>query len=174
MNRTVFAGAIGIVLELSGGLFASRATAQEAQQKPKTVGQFPDLVGGLKASPGCLGVEPMAAKGGKQLVLMAWFENKKAVETWYYSQIHREAMAKFFPGYSSGRKPLSLVKDAKAPIMVIASVTPSAKPAEGQSLAVSQIAIEMYTPVPGGLALGSSFAPETLKVEGLIRLPMKG
>jgi heme-degrading monooxygenase HmoA len=173
MNRFVFACALSAAIGLSVGLTVTRAGAQDPQSKPKSVNQFPDLVGGLKATPGCLGVEPVAAKGGKQIAIMAWFKDKASLEGWYNSQMHREAMAKFLPGFSSGRKPLSLIKDPKQPILVIASVTPSEKPAEGQSLAVSQIAIELYTPLPGGIALGHSFAPDSLSVEGLMRLPMK-
>jgi hypothetical protein len=112
------------------------------------------------------------AKNGKQFVIMAWFKDKQAVEAWYSSKMHTDAMRKFLPNTSSGRAPLSLIKDPNKPILVMASVTPSEKPAEGQTLAVSQIAIEMYTPVPGGLALGGSFAPSTLEVEGLKRIPM--
>ncbi|HSI73230.1 MAG TPA: antibiotic biosynthesis monooxygenase [Fimbriimonas sp.] len=159
--------ALSCVLGLAVGLSVNNASAQ---QKPQSTRDFPDLVGGLKASPGCLGVEVVTAKGGKQAVIMAWFKNKKAVEDWYYSPMHTGAMSKFFPGQASGHKPLELVKDPNIPIMVIASVTPSEKPAEGQSLAVSQIAIELYTPLPGGAALGSTFAPESLNTPGLTRL----
>jgi len=51
-------------------------------------------------------------------------------------------------------------------------VTPGDKPiGSGSQLAVSQIAIEGYTPIPGGLALGGTFAPEKLSVPGLVRIP---
>lgn len=36
---------------------------------------------------------------------------------------------------------------------------------EGMTLPVSQIAIELYTPIKGGLFLGGRFAPEGVKVD---------
>jgi hypothetical protein len=93
------------------------------------------------------------------------------MEAWYYSKMHQDAMAKFFPGMGKGKKPFAGFTDEKAPLLVIASVTPGDKPVGGGSnLAVSQIAIEGYTPIPGGLAFGRTFAPEKLEVPGLVRL----
>ncbi|MGV3614155.1 MAG: antibiotic biosynthesis monooxygenase [Fimbriimonas sp.] len=173
MNRSLLAVPVAGMLGLFVGASVTSARAQDPASRPQSVADFPDLVGGLRASPGCLGVEPVAAKNGRQLVIMAWFKDKKAVEDWYYSQMHLTAMKRFFPDLKPDRKPLSLIKDPKRPVLVIASVTPGEKASEGQRLAISQIAIEMYTPVPGGLALGGSFAPASLPVEGLIRMPLK-
>ena len=36
---------------------------------------------------------------------------------------------------------------------------------------VSQIAIELYAPLPGGLAAGGRFAPSTVDVPGLLYTP---
>ena len=73
------------------------------------------------------------------------------------------------PGASSGRKPLSAISDDSGPILVIASLTYADKPqVEGVQVPVSQIAIELYAPLPGGLAVGGRFAPRTLKVSGLL------
>lgn len=161
---------LGGLLGLGIGVTMMGARAQDSKaqkdQKPLSVSQFPDLVSGLRATPGCIGVKTVSVFGEKKLVIMAWFENKKAVRAWYNSKMHVDAMHKFFPG-SGGREPLAAFKDENAPIMMIASVTPSDKPMPGQQLAVSQIAIEAYTPVPGGLALGGTFAPSGLKVPGL-------
>jgi len=38
--------------------------------------------------------------------------------------------------------------------------------------ATTQIAIELYTPLPGGLAAGGRFAPSTVKVPGLVEVPI--
>lgn len=163
----------GIAIGLAAGLIVTSAFGQHdapsQDSKPLTVRDFPDLGAGLMATPGCLGVKAFSTEQGKQFVIMAWFENKKAVKTWYYSKMHMDAMAKFFPGISP-KPPLENFKDEKSPIMLIASVTPSDKPKEGQQLAVSQIAIEAYTPVPGGIALGGTFAPASLHVKGLSRV----
>ena len=50
-------------------------------------GGVPDLIGMLKATPGVLGVDAGSTLSGKQ-VIFAWFENKKAVLAWYYSDTH--------------------------------------------------------------------------------------
>src|SRR2546422_728630 len=64
------------------------ALGHPQQQRPQG---FPDLVGGLKAVPGCLGVETARTASGKN-VIFAWFEDKKAVLNWYYSDTHQHAM----------------------------------------------------------------------------------
>jgi hypothetical protein len=55
--------------------------------------------------------------------------------------------------------------------MAIASVTLS-RPQEGIPQTglppVSQIAIELYAPLPGGLAAGGRFAPASVTVPGLL------
>ena len=129
-------------------------------------GGFPDLVAGLKATPGCLGVETAKTTSGKQ-VIFAWFEDKKAAIRWYSSAMHQQVMQ------SSGLPtnpdaPLAGVSNDSGPIMAIASLTPSQEPAAKKSkLPFSQIAIELYTPLPGGVVFGGRFAPASVRVAGL-------
>ena len=137
-----------------------------AQRGPGALG-FPDVVAGLKATPGCLGVETARTQDGKNVVF-AWFENKEAVLKWYYSDMHQGAMNTFFPG--ERRKPLALV-EGDGPILTIASVTVAEKPIPGTNVPISQIAIELYRPLPGGIAVGGRFAPSTLKVQGMLEVP---
>lgn len=132
-----------------------------AQQSPGSLG-FPDVVAGLKATPGCLGVQTLRTQTG-QNVVFAWFENKEAVLKWYYSDMHQGAM-KMFPG--ERRKPLALV-EGDGPILTIASITIADKPMPGTNVPISQIAIELYRPLPGGIAVGGRFAPASMKVEGM-------
>jgi hypothetical protein len=163
---------------LSMFLFAagSLLTPGRAQDTPLKLPQaspqgFPDLVKGLKSTPGCLGVETAQTSSGKQ-VIFAWFENKKAALAWYYSEMHQGAMKTFFPGSGSGT-PMKSIQDDSKPIMAIASVTPAKKPRlGGGGQPFSQIAIELYTPAPGGIALGGRFAPPSLKVQGLRDIPV--
>ena len=50
--------------------------------------------------------------------------------------------------------------------MAIASLTEADASAFAETgLPISQIAIELYTPLTGGLYLGGRFAPESLKVK---------
>lgn len=162
---------LGLVVGVGVGAGIPRAQAQ-GDQKTLSVTDFPDLIGGLKATPGCLSVKNSGFNGGKQLAIFAWFKNKAAVNAWYNSKMHRDAMKKFFPNMPGRPTTLDGFKDEKSPLLVVATVTPSDKPAiEGSPLAVSQIAIEIYTPVPGGVAFGGSFGPENMDVPGLVRVP---
>ena len=156
-----------MLLAVAALLFAPTLAAHvRAQNAP---GGFPDLVTGLKATPGCLGVETARTSSGKQ-VIFAWFEDKKAALAWYYSETHRAAMKQFFPqADQSKRTPMADVPDDGAPIMAIASLTPTDKTQPGATaFPFSQIAIELYRPLPGGLALGGRFAPSTVKVPGML------
>jgi hypothetical protein len=159
---------ISLVLLLSSLLMTPPLLAQRAQSAATG---SPDLVAALKAVPGCLGVETARTASGKQ-VIFAWFENKKALLDWYYSPVHQQLMAQFFPG-APARTPMPDVTDDGRPILAVASLTMTDKPASGvTSLPVSQIAIELYQPLPGGIALGGRFSPLALKVPGLTDVPL--
>ena len=159
------------ILCAAGMLLAGLASGAHADDKPATAGKqgagYPDLVGGLKKTPGCLGVETARTSSGKQ-VIFAWFENRKAVMKWYHSEMHQQVMNDFFPSYVP-RKPLKDVPDDGSPIMAVASITFGSKPRFKEStLPISQIAIELYKPITGGIFLGGRFAPESLKVPNMI------
>ena len=124
---------------------------------------FPDLVAALKATPGCLGVETARTGSGKN-VIFAWFEDKKAALGWYYSDTHQSVMNRFLPGTKRPGKPLADVPDDGGPIMVIASITMNEKPTPENPQPFKQIAIEIYQPLGGGLAIGGRFAPDKMKV----------
>ena len=147
-------------------LAASGTTQNAPTARPNPPAGFPDLAGGLKATPGCLGVETARTSGGKN-VIFAWFENKEAVRRWYFSETHLKAMQMGVPGHKPG-EPMQNVPDNVGPILAIASLTLGDKPGfEGVTLPISQISIELYTPVTGGIFLGGRFAPESLKVPGM-------
>lgn len=145
------------------------AFAQAPAAPPNPIMALPEA---LKATPGCLGVEMAQTSSGK-MVIFAWFENKKAALAWYYSQTHQ--MLVKMGGGARPRGPMADVPDDGKPIMAIASVV-LARPQDGIPQAglppVSQIAIELYTPLPGGLALGGRFAPASLNVPGLSFTPL--
>lgn len=146
-------------------------SSPKVQAQQQSVADFPDLGAGLKATPGCLDVKSTALNDGKMLTIFAWFENKAAVDAWYNSKMHRDAMRKFFPNMPGSPHALAGFKDEKSPLLVVATVTPADKPGvSGSQLAISQIAIEIYTPVPGGVAFGGGFGPESMKVPGLRRM----
>ena len=155
--------------KIAGTLFAALATSVAwAQNQPQL--PFPDLAGGLRATPGCLGVETSRTGSGK-LVIFAWFEDKKAVLRWYNSEMHQQVM-KLTGRPDPNHAPLNGIADDSGPILAIASLT-MADPKSGNALSnlprlpVSQIAIELYQPLPGGVFVGGRFAPSSVKVPGL-------
>jgi hypothetical protein len=132
--------------------------------------KLPDLVASLRATPGVLGVDAGQMASRKQ-VIFASFENKQAVLNWFYSDVHQAYMRALTPGAGTGRKPLADIADNGGPILAIASLTMADQPqVPGVQMPISQIAIELYAPLPGGLAAGGRFAPATVKVPGLIEV----
>ena len=159
---------LALVVFSPGALVLLAQAPQQGPQGPPA--GLPDLIGMLKATPGVLGVDAGQMMSGKQ-VIFAWFENKQAVLNWYNSEAHRRLMN----GFTSARRtdgPLAGIKDDSGPILTIASLTmdPAAM-RSGDFKAATQIAIELYAPLPGGLAVGGRFAPSTVKVPGLVDVP---
>jgi hypothetical protein len=120
------------------------------------------LIKALKETPGCLGVESARTSSGKA-VIFAFFENKKALTRWYFSPVHRELIEALGTDYDGKRKPMSGVPD-DVPIMAVASVSFGGKPASDKlKIPVSQISIELFTALSGGLNIGGSFAPDAFR-----------
>jgi hypothetical protein len=164
---------IGLFIALTTLVFGPALVAGQSASTPPPPGGFPDLVGALKAVPGVLGVDAARTMSGKQ-VIFAWFENKQAVLNWYNSDVHRKLMDGFAGGARRPDGPLAGVRDDSGPVLCIASLTmdPAAAQSGDLRAATSQIAIELYTPLPGGLAAGGRFAPSTVKVPGLLEVPI--
>jgi len=130
---------------------------------------FAELLERARAHPGVLGIETGQTSGGKQ-VIFAWFENKEALVSWYKSDVHKRAMRIAFPKRTFDREPLPDLPANSGQILAIVSLkrrdTP---PSEGGSPAAT-IGIELYTPLPGGVAVGGRFAPKAVRVPGLREL----
>ena len=175
MNSMKLVREAGAVLLMAALVFSPAMMAGQARP-PQPPPGFPDLVGALKSTPGCVGVEVARTGSGKQ-VIFAWFEDKKAALNWYYSDTHQAAMKQFFPQSQQEpkRTPLKDVPEDVGPVLAIASITLADKaPGDVTTLPISQIAIELYRPLPGGLALGGRFAPAAIKVQGLREVPLPG
>jgi len=159
------AAALTLVIALPAVITVRAQSAQKG---------MPDLIGALKATPGVLGVDAGQMMSGKQ-VIFAWFENKQAVLKWYYSDAHQALMLQFSGGARRPQGPLADVPDDGRPILAIASVTlTGAPPTSAEDLKfVPQIAIELYAPLPGGLAVGGRFAPSTVRVPGMVEVPTR-
>jgi hypothetical protein len=179
MNRKLAIASALCAAVIAGSIFPSRqglgdepkaqAKGPVAQEpKPKSDPKKPvvgDLLKALKESPGCIGIETAMTSSGKQ-VIFAWFKDKKAVTAWYRSRIHQELMG--LMDAQPSRKAMAEVKDDDGPVLVITSITPSAKPKiEGFPMPISQISIELYKPLPGGAAINGTFAPKTVEIPGI-------
>ena len=170
MTREVTAAAL-----LSLVIAVPAIATVQAQPAPSAKSGMPDLIGALKATPGVLGVDAAQTMSGKQAIF-AWFENKKAVLAWYYSDTHQKLMLQFSGGFKVADRPLADVPDDGGPILAIASLKMAPNAAEPKDAgelrtSVTQISIELYAPLPGGLAVGGRFAPSTVKVPGLVEVP---
>ncbi len=156
-----------ILIALGGASVLAQSHGQEQRPKGTAPGGFPDLIAGLKATPGCLGVETARTASGKN-VIFAWFEDKKAVLKWYYSETHQTAIRLTFPNDKDKLDPpLQGVPDDIGPIMAVASITMADQPMPGTNLSLSQISIELYKPITGGIFVGGRFAPDSLKVPNM-------
>jgi hypothetical protein len=148
-----------------GGLVVAQQGGEESQgaRSPDMGAQ---LIEGLRKTPGCLGVDAGRFMSGKNAII-AWFEDKAAAVRWYHSETHQQMMRMAFGEEAAniGHAPLEHVKDG-IPVMVIASITFVNEPQlDGINLPISQIAIELYTPLPGGAHVNGRLAPATFKVE---------
>ena len=138
-------------------------------------GGFPNVLGALKAAPGCLGVETGQTTSGRR-VIFAWFESKKALVDWYHSDAHQKAMKSVFPDLKVDREPLPDLPEGTGPILTIVSVkfAEATKPGAMSAMPIAAIGIELYAPLPGGVAVGGRFAPESVKVPGLREISIDG
>lgn len=133
---------------------------------------FPNLQMEIQSTPGCLGVEAAKSTTGKE-VIFAWFKDKESILKWYYSEIHQKLMNKTFPG-KMFRTPLENVPDDSGPILVITSLTYDPQAKLGGRFPFSQLAIELYTPLKGGLFVNGRFAPSALEVPEMLEYTNTG
>jgi hypothetical protein len=157
-RELAIAGALAVTL---CGTWPAPALAQAPQA------DFTEILNAARAHPGCLGVETGQTSSGKR-VIFAWFENKQALVAWYKSDAHQRAMKVAFPNQPFDREPLPDTPENSGQILAIVSLqlrdTP---PPEGASLPIATIGIELYTPLPGGVAVGGRFAPPSIRVPAL-------
>ena len=114
-----------------------------------------------------LGVDTGVTTSGRQFIF-AWFEDKAALVSWYKSDAHQRAMKAAFPNRTFDREPLPDLPADSGQILAIVSLTPSsAPPPPGARMSIGTIGIELYTPLPGGVAVGGRFAPPGVRVPAL-------
>jgi hypothetical protein len=167
-RKCVIAATIAAVM----ACFASPAPslAQELLPGQAEFGKL--LVEAAKASPGCLGVETGRTDNGTR-VIFAWFENKQALVAWYKSDFHQWAMKTAFPNQNFNREPLPDVPEDSGQILALVTLKLSDAPLPGSPVPIDRIGIELYTPLPDGVAVGGRFAPQAVKVPGLRQFDVK-
>lgn len=153
---------LGAAITIMAGL--GRAGQQPADQGEQQADQGDIgamLYRGLMGTPGCLGVDSGQTRTDKNFII-AWFKDAEAARAWYHSPVHQR-MVDMVGG--SDRQPLEHVED-DTPVMVIATITMAEKPEiEGVPMPISQISIELYTPLPGGAMINGRMAPADFPVE---------
>jgi len=127
---------------------------------------FTELLDQARAHPGVLGIETGETSSGKQ-VIFAWFENKEALVSWYKSDVHQRAMKNAFPKRTFDREPLPDLPADSGQILAIVSLKRRTGPVPEGGTPATTIGIELYTPLPGGVAVGGRFAPKAVRVPGL-------
>lgn len=160
LGLITLAGA-GVLRAPSGeGAQPTQQPGQPAQGGPN-FGEI--LLKGLKESKGCLKVITADTSEGTNTII-AWFENKQAAVDWYYSPTHKRFME--MAGSSSDTKrPLAHVKDEKAPVMVMASIKFGGEKVLPGPMPISQISIELYTPLDAGASVNGRLMPDEIKLE---------
>ena len=63
------------------------------------------------------------------------------------------------------KKPMAHVKDENIPVMVMASITLAEKGVLPGPMPVSQISIELYTPLDAGASINGRLMPEEIKLK---------
>jgi len=130
------------------------------------------LVEAAQASPGCLGVKLGRTENGTN-VIFAWFENKQALVAWYKSDFHQWAMKTAFPNQTFNREPLPDVPESSGQILALVTLKLADAPVPGSPVPIERIGIELYTPLPDGVAVGGQFAPQSVRVPGLRHIDLK-
>jgi quinol monooxygenase YgiN len=93
----------------------------------------------LEKQPGLLGVHALSSVDQKgMLVILTWWENKQALNNWFYSETHQGIISQFY----GSRTP--------------ASETTAANAGSG---GMGQVGIELFTSLPGGMRFGGGLTP---------------
>jgi len=160
--------ALTALVALAGtGIGAAALESRQPENAHPRQGGAPDigamLIKGLNDSPGCLKVITASTSAGTNTII-AWFENKAAVEEWYYSNTHSRVM-NMVGSDPDTKKPMAHVKDENIPVMIMASITLAEKGVLPGPMPVSQISIELYTPLDAGASINGRLMPEAIKLE---------
>ena len=104
------------------------------------------FLGRLEKQPGLLGMHTlMSMDHPGMLVILTWWKDKKALNDWFYSDVHRGIIQEY---YGAGTPPRP--------------AGDSAKPTMNQS---GQIGMELFTSLPGSIRYGGGLTPDSAVVK---------
>lgn len=172
-TRTSLAILAGSCLCLGG--IGAWGLAQPQGNEKQDANDAPDMGAilgkALNESEGCLKVIFADTSEGTNTII-AWFENKEAVEKWYYSATHARFM-RMMGTHPTDSKPMAHVEDENIPVMVMASITFGGEQVIPGSIPASQISIELYTPLDAGASINGRLMPESIQLEHFksVRVP---
>src|ERR1700674_909092 len=93
----------------------------------------------LEKQPGLLGVHALSSIDNQgMLVILTWWENKKALNDWFYSETHQAIISEFYGTAQAAPGPVG----PKTPVG-----------------GMGQVGIELFTPLPGGMVYGGGLTP---------------
>ena len=174
MSRLIASSIIAISLTIGSTAWAQQSIAPSKKSGQQEADQQTDqqqggdmggmLIKGLQAVDGCIAVKTCDWSDGKQSIV-AWFKNKEAVETWYYSRTHQGMMRAMTDGSFEADEPMQHIENEDQPIMVIATLTPSDKmDLPNMKMPISQISIELFAALPGGAHVNGRASPDGFEV----------
>lgn len=121
----------------------------------------------IESLPGCLGVRSFEREEGGDVSLI-WFKNRKTANALFKSTFHLDTMEQIqqTTRKRKRRKLLKYVPKDTGPILIV--VTRMSEDEKGDSTP-AQYAVELYTPLSGGLSFGGRFAPKGIKIPKMRR-----
>jgi Antibiotic biosynthesis monooxygenase len=162
-----------IAASIAAITYAAACSASPAQGPLPGQPEFRKLlVEAAQASPGCLGVKLGQTEDGTG-VIFAWFENKQALVAWYKSDFHQWAMKTAFPNQEFNREPLPDVPENSGQILALVTLKQGDTPLQGSTIPIVTIGIELYTPLPDGVAVGGRFAPRSVRHPGMREIDLR-
>jgi tetratricopeptide (TPR) repeat protein len=132
----------GIPLETSPIMVAATVTFPDHRgdwERASLPDSMKAFLAKLEKQPGLLGVHALSSVDHRgMLVILTWWENKQALNNWFYSETHQGIISQFY----GGRPPAGGAPAAKAPVG-----------------AMGQVGIELFTALPGGMQFGGGLTP---------------
>jgi tetratricopeptide (TPR) repeat protein len=131
-----------ITPETSPIIVAATVTFPDHQgewQRESLPASMKNFLAKLDKQPGLLGVHALSSIDDRgMLVILTWWENKKALNDWFYSETHQGIISQFYRGARPAPDP-------------VGSHTPTG--------GMGQVGIELFTSLPGGMSFGGGLTP---------------